>query len=77
MGFRRADLANNDRSCDIRNRKGINDAGQVVGEADPAAAAPTGTRGSLKFHAFLWRRGPREMGGHVQMIDLGSLELRP
>ena len=57
--------------------KGINDAGQVVGQAETSTVDPTGTQGSLKFHAFLWQRASREMGGHTKMIDLGSLGTDP
>jgi probable HAF family extracellular repeat protein len=49
--------------------KGINDQGQVVGTAETTAVDPTGTDGSLKFHAFLWDRG--------KMRDLGTLGNAP
>ena len=46
--------------------KGINSQGQVVGVAETATVDPTGTSGSLEFHAFLWQHG--------KMIDLGTLD---
>jgi len=49
--------------------KGINNQGQVVGVAETATVDPTGTTGSLEFHAFLWRHG--------QMLDLGTLGNAP
>jgi probable HAF family extracellular repeat protein len=49
--------------------KGINNRGQLVGVAETATVDPTGTNGSLEFHAFLWRHGT--------MLDLGTLGNAP
>ena len=53
--------------------KGINEQGQVVGQAETAAADPTGTKGSLKFHAFVWQRETGRKSQRGRMIDLGTL----
>jgi probable HAF family extracellular repeat protein len=49
--------------------RGINNRGQVVGAAETTMVDPTGTNGSLEFHAFLW--------DHGKMMDLGTLGNAP
>jgi probable HAF family extracellular repeat protein len=55
--------------------RGINDRGQVVGQAETTAVDPTS--GSPQFHAFVWQRRPGVHTGRGHMTDLGTVNGDP